>query len=55
MRRLAAERIDTTSFSVKPMSHNIQGHEKRMKVHCERIQREYLDLRGKDGRLKRQT
>ena len=53
--RLQTERIDVAPFTLKPMSNNIPGHEDRMKAHCERIQREYLDLRGKDGRLKRQA
>ncbi|MCK5016939.1 MAG: hypothetical protein KAS32_07685 [Candidatus Peribacteraceae bacterium] len=41
--RLQTERIDVVPFTVKPMSHNIPGHEDRMKVHCERVQREYFD------------
>ena len=49
------ERIDSAAFTLKETSSNIPGHEARMQAHCERIQREYLDLRGKDGRLKRQT
>lgn len=42
MRRLS-ERIDVAPFTVKPMSHNIPGHEARMKEHCERVQGEYFD------------
>lgn len=53
--KLQTERIDVAPFTVKPMSNNIPGHEERMQGHCERIQREYLDFRGKDGRFKRQT
>ena len=48
------ERIDVVS-SLKEMSNNIPGHKARMKVHCERVQREYLDLRDINGRFKRQT
>ncbi len=55
MRTRNTERIDTCPFTVKEMSNNILGHEDRMKAHCERVQSEYLDLRGKDGRIKRQT
>ena len=54
MKRLR-ERIDVAPFTVKPMSHNIPGHEARMVEHCKRIQREYLDFREIDGRFKRQT
>ena len=53
MRRLSRERIDVAPFTLKPMSHNIPGHEARMVSHCERIQREYLDFREIDGRFKR--
>lgn len=55
MRTRKTERIDVAPFAVKPMSHNIPGHEKRIQYHCEWVQREYLDFRGKDGRLKKQT
>lgn len=55
MRRLSTERIDVAPFTVKPMSHNMPGHEARMVALCERVQREYLDFKGKDGRFKRQT
>ena len=51
MRRLSRERIDVAPFTVKPMSHNIPGHEDRMKAHCERVQHEYHDFRGKYGRF----
>ncbi len=51
IKRLKIERIDGAPFTVKPMSHNIPGHEDRMVSHCKRIQREYLDFRGKDGRF----
>ena len=44
------ERIDLFN-SLKPMSHNIPGHEERMREHCERVQREYLSRHGKDGRF----
>ena len=53
--RLQTERIDTTSFSLRPMSYNIPGHEARMVALCKRVQREYHDLRSKNGRLKRPT
>ena len=39
--RLQTERIDVASFTVKGFSYNIQGHEDRMKNHCERIKKEY--------------
>ena len=45
MRTRKTERIDVAPFAVKPMSHNIPGHEDRMVSHCKRVQREYLDLR----------
>lgn len=47
MRTRNTERIDVAPYTVKPMSHNIPGHELRMQAHCERVQREYLDLRDK--------
>ena len=53
VKRLKAERIDVAPFTVKPMSHNLPGHEGRMKANCERVQREYLDLRDKNGRFKK--
>ena len=51
--RLQTERIDVAPFAVRPMSYNMPGHEARMVALCERVQCEYLDLRGKDGRLKK--
>ena len=53
--KLQTERIDVAPFAVRPMSYNMPGHEARMVALCERVQREYLDLRGKNGRLKKQT
>ena len=53
--RLQTERIDVAPFAVRPMSNNIPGHEARMVALCERVQREYHDVREKDGRFKRQT
>ena len=53
--RLQTERIDVAPFAVRPMSNNIPGHEARMVALCERVQREYFDFRGKDGRLKKTT
>jgi len=50
IKRKQNERIDVNR-NIRPMSCNMPGHEKRMKVHCKRIQREYLDFRGKYGRL----
>ena len=47
--RLQTERIDLIR-SIRPMSCNMPGHEKRIVAHCERIQREYFDLRAKDSR-----
>ena len=50
--RLREERIDLKG-SIRPMSYNIPGHEDRLKAHCERVQREYFDLRGKNDRFKK--
>ena len=51
--KLQTERIDVAPFAVRPMSYNIPGHEARMVALCERVQREYFDVRGKDGRFKK--
>lgn len=48
--RLQTERIDFVT-SIRPMSYNVPGHEARMVVHCERVQKEYFDLRDKKGRI----
>ena len=53
--RLQTERIDVAPFAVRPMSNNIPGHEARIVEHYERVQREYHDLRDKNGRYKRPT
>ena len=45
MKKLCTERIDLFS-SIRPMSHNMPGHEKRMQAHCERVQWEYHDKGG---------
>ena len=55
MRRLSQERIDLSQIQIHNESNKLPGHEARMIAHCERIQREYFDFRGKDGRLKRPT
>ena len=51
--RAPAERIDANR-TLDTHGHNVPGHEDRMKAHCERIQKEYHDLRSKDGRFYKQ-
>ena len=48
--KLQTERIDLIR-SIRPMSCNMPGHEARMKANCERVQREYFDLKDKKGRF----
>jgi len=53
MSKLTDERIDQI-FAIRPMSQNVEGHESRMKAHCERVQREYFDKGlNRDGRPKK--
>ena len=49
--RLRDERIDLSNITVHNESNKLPGHEERMKAHCDRVQREYHDFRGKDGRF----
>ena len=55
MRRLSRERIDLSQIQIHNESNKLPGHEDRIKAHCERVQREYFDLREVDGRFKRPT
>lgn len=44
MRTRAIERIDQFA-AIRPLSQNVEGHEDRMKAHCERVQQELRKYR----------
>lgn len=48
--RTQRDRIDQAGMNIHNESSKLPGHEERMKAHCKRVQQEYLDFRGKDGR-----
>lgn len=42
MSKLSTERIDQFT-AIRPMSHNLEDHEDRMKAACDKVKREYFD------------
>lgn len=53
MRKLGRERIDLSQIKIHNESNKLPGHEQRMKAHCKRVKREYLNARGNDGRYQK--